>query len=317
MVTKTNTYTSTGMKLLRQGKVIDYWNCQYPIPQSLQVALTEHCTLKCSFCSVANREKKYVFNYDNLVMATDEFIKLGTQTVEITGGGDPLCYPKLNDYLKYLYNNGMKVGMITNSIGLGRCVDKELLQKLSWLRISANVLDYKDDIEVPKDFQGTLGFSYVWTDEHSNEGQLIRIRDIARRYGAKYVRLVPNCLSTKAEQEQRNNFLEPLAKKIGSPVFFQRKDFATPDNCYWGYIKPFLYCDEYVYPCSSTVLNEDADKQFNTSYRWCHWSEVEATWRDKEIASAVDTKRCEHCVFTEQNKMLEYALTQQEHEDFV
>jgi len=313
---KVNTYTSTGNKLLRQGCLLESWNKGIPIPQSLQVAPTEYCSLRCSFCSVANRKNKHVFKYENLIEATANFIKLGVKTVEITGGGDPLCYPKLNQYIKWLASQGMKIGMITNSVGLNRVLTADSLDVLSWLRISANVLDYKDKIEIPKNFKGTLGFSYVWADEQDHLPQLKRIRDIAINNNVAYVRLVPNCLATIEQQKKNNLFLADVAKAISPPVFFQKKEFKSPSNCYWGYVKPFLYCDEYVYPCSSTVLNPDADKQFNSSYRWCHYTDVLSVWTRK-IQSIVDTTRCSHCVFHDQNMMLDYALNERLHEEFV
>lgn len=317
MTSKLDTFTSTGYKLLRHGELLEKWSCGNAVPQSLQVAPTEHCTLRCKFCSVANRSKKYVFDFEKLKEATFKFLLLGTQTVEITGGGDPLCYKQLNEYLEYLVKHGIKIGLITNGIGINRVIRKDLLNKIDWIRISSNTLDYKDELELPEGYTGTLGFSYCWTEGLSTKEQLIKIRDIARDNDVQYVRLVPNCLATKAEQKRNNLFLSMLAEEIGDPVFFQTKSFDTPAQCYWGYMKPFLYCDEYVYPCSSTVLNPDADKQFNDTYRWCHYTKAQTVWHEYPICSAVNTSRCEHCVFADQNRMLEYALRQQKHEEFI
>lgn len=312
---KLQIYTSTGRKLLRHGDLLNLWNQGNPMPQSLQVALTEKCNLSCKFCSVANREKKYEFDYDNLIEATKQFISLGINTVEITGGGDPLLYPRLNDYICFLIKNSLKIGLITNGIKINEIIDKELINRFAWIRISANVYDYKNKIDIPENYTGTLGFSYCWTDGISTIDMLKKIRDIALENKVKYIRLVPNCLGNKKEQEEKNRFLPQIAAQVGEPVFYQPKIFDTPTNCYWGYIKPFLYCDEYIYPCSSTVLNTDADKQFNTNYRWCHWKDVEEIW--ESIKSIIDTSKCDHCVFTEQNNDLDYALHEQEHEDFV
>jgi len=317
MTSQVDTYTSTGCKLIKHPMLVTEWVAnKKPVPQSLQVAPTEHCNLNCKFCSVANRSRKYVFDFDKLKKATLDFLLLGIKTVEITGGGEALLYPKINQYLEYILQFNLEVGLITNGTVINSVLDKDLMNRLSWIRISANVLDYRDKIDIPKDFPGTLGFSYVWTEGLSTKEQLIKIRDIAIENNAKYVRLVPNCLSTKEQQKQRNDFLAPLAEELGSPIFFQQKNFDTPPKCYWGYFKPFLYCDEYVYPCSSTVLNPDADKQFNSSYRWCHCSEIRDIW-ERPINSIVDTSRCEHCVFAEQNKLLEYMITPQGHENFI
>lgn len=314
---KVQIFTSTGQKILRHGDLLFYWNSGVPTPQSLQVGLTENCTLSCKFCSVANRSKKYVIDYDSLIEATKAFDELGIKTVEISGGGDPLLYPRLNDYICFLLILKLEVGLITNGIGINKLLNKDLLKDMSWIRISANVLDYRDAIEIPEGFTGTLGFSYCWTEGLSTKEQLLRIKDIALKNNVKYIRLVPNCLSTKEELQKQHDFLEPLAQEIGEPIFYQKKMFDTFENCYWGYIKPFLYPDGYVYPCSSTVLNPDADKQFNVNYRWCHWTEIKKVWEEIPIKSIIDTSKCNHCVFTKQNMLLDYALKKQEHENFV
>lgn len=233
-----------------------------------------------------------------------------------TGGGDPLLYPQFNAYIRFLVKNNLKIGLITNGININEIIDKELINKFAWIRISANVYDYKNKIDIPKNYTGTLGFSYCWTEGISSVEYVKKIRDIAIENKVKYIRLVPNCLGNKQEQEEKNKFLPWVAAQVGEPMFYQPKIFDTFERCFFGYIKPFLYCDEFVYPCSSVVLNTGADKQFNTKYRWCHWKDVEEVWSEP-IKSIIDTSKCNHCVFTEQNMLLDYALNAQEHEDFV
>ena len=315
-MSKLKSFTSTGSKILRHGDVLKDWNKGIPRPQSIQIALTEKCSLRCEFCSVVNREKTYELLYEDLIEATTNFINLGIKTVEITGGGDPLLYPKLNEYLDFLISKDIKIGIITNGIHINKKIHPEIMAKISWIRISSNVLDYRDEIEIPKNFKGTLGFSYCWTEGLSTEEQLLKIKDIALKNNVQYIRMVPNCLSTKEELQKQHDFLIPLVDKVGEPFFYQQKEFGTPNNCYWGYLKPFLYCDGYVYFCSSSVLNEEADKQFNPTYRWYHWEDTNTIY-NSPIKSSIDTKKCTHCVFVEQNEMLEYALNPQKHEEFI
>ena len=315
-MSKLHKFTSTGNKLYRNADILSAWNFGTPVPNSLQVALTEKCTLKCEFCSVVNREKTQELSYADLMNATMKFIDLGIKTVEITGGGDPLLYPHLNAYLAFLLSCDIKVGIITNGIGINKKIHPSLMEQLSWIRISSNVLDYRDEIEIPEKFKGTLGFSYCWTEGISTKEQLLKIKDIALKNDVQYIRMVPNCLSTKEELQEQHDFLNPLIKELGDPFFYQQKEFGTPNKCYWGYMKPFLYCDGYVYPCSSTVLNANADKQFNPAYRWYHWTDIQLIYSDP-IKSSVDTKQCTHCVFCDQNDILEYALNEQPHENFI
>ncbi len=298
-------FTSTGKKLLKHPAILKSWIAGRAAPQSLQVALTEKCNLSCSFCSVRNREWKYEFDFDELCQATSAFIQKGVKTVEITGGGEPLLYPWIGEYIGYLRQRCVKVGLITNGLGIDKA---KWVDSLEWIRISANVFDYKGRIDLPVKFKGTLGFSYVWGNDSSIQ-TLERIKKIAIKNGVKYIRLVNDCL---AEFEE----IGWIASTMGPPVFFQRKEFRRPDKCYWGYLKPFLYPDSWVYPCSSIVLNPDADKQFHESYRICHWKEIDEAW-SKPIHSLVDTSKCSKCVFANQNDTLAYCLTPQQHEDFI
>jgi hypothetical protein len=314
---KLKTFTSTGDKLLRHGDVLAKLNQGIPTPVSLQVAPTELCTLDCKFCSVVNRNYKFVFDWEKLKTALDTFFKLGVRTVEITGGGDPLLYPQINDLVAYCLEKEKLVGMITNGIGIDKRLDPKLQARMSWIRISANTLDYRDHLDLPSGMkEGNLGFSYCWTENLSTEAQLLRVKEIADNNKVKYIRLVPNCLDSNEDMLTKwDPLLQPLADKIGHPVFYQPKNFGAPDNCYLGYIKPFLYCDEYVYPCSSTVLNPEADKQFNSNFRWYHYTETEKIYSEP-MKSIVDTNRCPHCVFTKQNAQLEYVINKHENEEF-
>src|SRR3990167_9053877 len=89
------------------------------------------------------------------------------RTVEITGGGNPILYPQINELITYLVNEGLEVGLITNN-PLDRITQKNL-DKLTWLRISLAYLDKENffkpnnakPINIPT-IKGDLGFSYVW-----------------------------------------------------------------------------------------------------------------------------------------------------------
>jgi radical SAM protein with 4Fe4S-binding SPASM domain len=302
--------------LLRHGKLLSCWKDHKPIPHSLQVALTERCNLNCKFCSVKNRKRTYEWDSHDLVLATEKFMELGTKSVEITGGGEPLLYKDIAKYIEYLHAHGMRIGLITNGLNINYILNMTIRSYIDWIRISSNVYDEVGKIDIPLLFPGTLGFSYVWNEGVSTIETLKKIQDIALYNEVTYIRLVPNCLATKEEQYVNNASLERMAEVLGEPFFFQRKEFGTPKNCYWGYIKPFLYPDGYVYPCSSVVLNSDAGKQFNESYRLCYWSDITKFW-EREPRSLVNTDKCDKCVFTDQNEMLEYALCHQDHEEFL
>lgn len=314
-----NAYTSTGIKffksLLRNNSLLIK-----PKPISLQIALTERCNLNCGFCSVAKRKKKFEWNYKELVQATMKFKDLGIKTIEITGGGEPTLFHKLDDYILFCDSLGLQIGLITNGIHAAKVLSKKALKILSWMRISMNSLDYVKKIDIPV-INGTLGFSYCWGDKASEKG-LERLVGIAKKAKGEYLRVVPDCCCTKEELQYQHQIIEPIvenmAKISGFPVFYQKKEFERPNKCYWGYFKPFLYCDGYIYPCSSTVLNDDAGKQFNKIYRLCHWADADNLYDGEgSLSNLLDTSKCNHCVFTAQNNFIELLTTKIKHSNFI
>ena len=68
---KLDTYTSTGAKYIRHPEMIESLRNGIGRPQSLQIALTNRCNLKCVFCSVAERELKQQWDYTELRKAID------------------------------------------------------------------------------------------------------------------------------------------------------------------------------------------------------------------------------------------------------
>jgi organic radical activating enzyme len=310
---KVNTFTSTGMKFLH--KVAQDNDLLFnPRPLSLQVALTERCNLRCSFCSVVNREKKFEWDYDHLLKATDKFRDMGIKTVEITGGGEPLMYPFFEDYVRHCIILGLEVGLITNGILLKK-VSPILLDAMSWVRISMNCLDYVKEIEIPH-ILGTLGFSYVYGDD-SSVSTLQRVVDLAKEHHATYVRVVPNCLSSEEALQNQHSLLKTIVDSVGEPAFYQQKEYGQSKRCRWCFYKPFLYCNEMVYPCSSIAINPNADKSFEPSYAICHWKDIETRMYNGKFDDVVDVSRCDRCVFEGQNNLIDSLLEPVQHKNFI
>jgi MoaA/NifB/PqqE/SkfB family radical SAM enzyme len=237
----------------------------------------------------------------------------GLKTVEWTGGGDPTLWGRIEDAIRYADDMGLEQGFITNGIALKQKLTKEILNKLKWVRISMNCLDYVKTIDVPR-FDGTLGFSYVWNDK-TNEETLNRLFQITKEIKPEYVRVVPNCQSSYEEQEENNKVLSEEVAKWGQPFFYQRKDFSAPHRCYWAYFKPFILHDGWTYPCSSVVLNTTSEKTFHDKFRWVRMEELASVY-DKALSPLV-VSECDHCVFRPQNDLIEKLNLPEEMKNFV
>lgn len=305
-----NVYVSSGKKILRHLDILRKFQKEKIItPVSLQIAPTSRCNLNCCFCSNANRTKHEDLDIKEIV----KFIgKINPLTVEWTGGGDPTQYQDINSLLYFCNNKNIKQGFITNGIAL-----KDRLQNcvnlLNWIRVSLNSLDYVEEIDIPTNFKGTLGFSYVLNDKTTDE-TINKIKQYSKKYSPKYIRIVPNCQTSSSELEENNKYFSKIVEEWGNPFFYQHKTFSKPKRCWWGWFKPFLLHDGYIYPCSSVVLNTTSDRSFNKKYRWHTMKSFLAA--TKNIAYHYDCKNCDSCVFGEQNALIE-ALINPEMEDFI
>lgn len=310
---KIDTYTSTGIKLLNHPEMLKRLiGFKQPSPISLQVAPTSRCNLNCVFCSNANREKHEDIDLIRMLQLIYELHSLGLRTVEWTGGGEPLMYKHLETAIAYTSKLGLKQGLITNGILLKDALPS-ILEKLTWIRISMNCLDYVNKIEIPE-IKGTLGFSYVWNDK-TTDFIINRLARYVDEYHPAYVRIVPNCQASTEEQEINNARLSAVVGSWGHPYFYQAKHFSKPERCYWGWFKPFLLHNGWVYPCSSVVLNDDSDKSFHSKYQWIRMEKFAEAYKAGEIAGG--DWNCTHCVFRPQNDLIESLVNPSGMEDFI
>jgi MoaA/NifB/PqqE/SkfB family radical SAM enzyme len=311
---KENQFTSTGIKLLHHPNVIQKLQiAKLATPVSVQIAPTSRCNLKCSFCSNVNRNRHEDLSDKRVRKIIEDCYSLGTKTVEWTGGGDPTQYEWINDVVWYASSfNCFKQGMISNGIAVKDNIEQRILDRLTWLRISMNCLDYVDSVDLPE-FKGTLGFSYVMNSNTTQE-VIGRLHELVLKYSPKYVRIVPNCQVSDEEQELNNILYSKTIAEWGEPYFYQAKVFQKPKNCYWGYFKPFFLHDGYVYRCSSVVLNDNADRHFHSRFRWCRIEEWAYMYQKIE---PFNPEWCDHCVFCNQNNIVDDLLHPNGMEDFI
>lgn len=279
-------------------------------PIVMHIMPTERCNLKCEFCSVAHREALPDLPFDIAAEALLAMHDRGLKAVILSGGGDPTLYPQINDLLELIYDMGIEAGMITNGVALATKIRMDYINRLKWLRISANTLDYLEDIAVPDlaSSNVTVGFSYIWNPKSDTRWPYVQRKITGFRKNIKiaYVRLLPDCNLPTHELESAHRFLRNLAEDLGAPYFHQYKNHKTPPECHLGRVHPVLYTDQMVYPCDSLVLNSpEDDKKFHRDYALCHVNDI-ATFYDRPIVgSLIDTQRlCPRCVFDRQNRLL-------------
>ena len=316
-------FTSTGAKYIHHPQMIESLRNGIGRPQSLQVALSNKCNLKCVFCSVAERELKQEWNYTYLCEAIQCF---GSNTIEFSGGGEPTLYPHFNELIKFCTLKGFRLGLITNGLIL-KNLPVATLSQFDWIRISMVALDYQETIDLPDRFPDnvTIGMSYVvGQKEHqgkrthweSDYEQLMKIGGYAVKHNVRYVRIVPDCHSDFTEMLQLHEKYGLLCESLGHPFMFQYKLGKQAIECYMDSVKPWLDTDGFVYSCNSIPLNSNSGYKFNEKYRLCHWTEIENYYKNRGNQS-LKIDSCDYCVFTKNNEIIRNLLTPIQHGDFV
>jgi len=86
------------------------------MPIHVQTNLTNKCPLTCDFCSCAKRDKTSEMCIDDAKMMAEKFISLGAKAFTQTGGGDPLAYKDLPEFLYFLKQHNVESALVTNGV---------------------------------------------------------------------------------------------------------------------------------------------------------------------------------------------------------
>lgn len=225
------------------------------VPLHIQILPTNRCNLKCKFCSCSERDEALEIDF-NLARKIIEICRdEGTKAVTITGGGEPLMYPNFSDLVDCFYDNSIKIGLVSNGLLLHE-VDKKILEKITWCRISNDDFrtlsaNYREKLmkvvaEAPS---VDWAFSHVVSSKPNFE-EIVRIVNFANEHNFTHVRLVADLFYPEYINME---LLEEKLKSLGvddSRVVYQgRKAFVRGGDCYIGYLKPLIGPDAKIYAC--------------------------------------------------------------------
>lgn len=359
-------FTSTGDKLNHHWPI--FWKLNETNYSSvIRATMTLHqvCSSRCQFCSTINRNKKDSITLDeakefvkklyfdqakhnelHFSKYNDEYKKIHGSSIRLkglilSGGGQPNLWPHFSEFVEWLSNLDIDLGLITN--GFPKNIDDEIYKKFKWIRLSITPEDaspfYPDQKfnlqRIPDNIFNsdiTFGLSYVYGPWTNNEF-LNRLKDTAKNWNVNYVRLLTDCNLGRTEQLKSHNNLSEKLQSLGlitkngenkEKFFHQLKFHGTKDeaNDLWDEGKCFLQTynvfwdttghetnkKSYCYPCDSvTVLQEDnskneAERKFNPN-KWGTVTndEVERLYTE-EWKKFFDTREnCSACLFMKNN----------------
>jgi organic radical activating enzyme len=321
-------FTSTGIKFWRhQEQMINYRTGDPNSIISTHISPEGACNLKCPYCSVTYRDTHSRIPLEIIQDYVTKLKSRGLKAVILTGGGEPTAYKQFNELVRWLYKQELSIAVVTNgSIGYWNKVDEDVCKMFTWVRVSINIYDgWETKIQLPLekfDFDKTIiGCSMVYTVENDNINAgdsitlLNKVSKLADRCGAKYIRILPNCLLTQENLMYQHTTLDKILEETTDTRFFhQYKIHRTPTSsvCHQSYFRPYL-SEEVdkktglpgtVYPCDSVVLN-GGNQFYAQEYQLCHASEI-LDYLDRKIKQNFDPReQCKGCVHTNNIDMLE------------
>ena len=307
-------YTSANaapIKISSNGAIIDSVVNHEIVPYHIQINPTNRCNYRCSFCSCDKRDKKLELKWSDCKHIINKFNDLGTEAVTITGGGEPLVYPHINDLVDYCYGLGWDVGLVTNGWFLGRHegdrrsrLATEAVRRLTWCRISiSNERTPKwPQLEkiVKQCPEVDWAFSYVvtTTNDLSNLEECIKF---ANDHDFTHVRVVDDIV-------QGAELTPLIVKKLekngvdDSKVIYQGRKFYDKghDRCLLSLLKPNIGPDGYIYPCCGIQYAKDPPSlDFNKDDSM--GEHILSIWDEQRY---YDGSVCKRCYYNEYNQYL-------------
>lgn len=317
MKSRSRSHTSNNAKLLKHLDKLKLLQGGIPAPILVHMAPTHKCQMNCVFCCFKNRKRKSLdISFEAFKEGMTQFHSLGTRAIEFTGGGEPTLWPHINEAIVWLKDMGFSLGINTNTIDSHLVKHWELF---TWVRVSLNVLDYYDRINLGPIKEAGAYFSgcYIWNDLSTPE-TLERVAQLANKEKLAS-RIAPDCIVKLDEIDTAVEVIREALKVTTPSDYMFLSDFNVDtyrhnQKCFIHLIKPFFYADGFVYPCPSLELAVENDAQLPADFKLCRYDKVVNFYRNRALT--IRDFPCSYCKYAKQQVVLDDILTETEFNEF-
>jgi organic radical activating enzyme len=308
-------------KVLQDNKLIETIVNKGIIPPiHAQVIPTNRCNLNCTFCSCRKRNKQDELSLNELTQLACDLKQLGCRAVTITGGGEPLMHKQINEIIDRFSVNGIKVGLVSNGLLLGRLTE-ETLQKIVWCRIScaddrvatdATFAVIKKTITAGKNVD--WAFSYVIGKDHNSKNLQNYIR-FANDNNFTHVRVVSD-LCDLEESPDMSTIKSGITIDDSKVIYQGRKEFTHGvKDCRISLLRPTIGADGNIYPCCGVQYAwQESPLDLPEGMKMGHIRDIKAIYANQGI---FDGTQCYRCYYGEYNETLDILTQNIEHREFL
>jgi len=292
------------------------------IPLHIQFLPTNKCNMNCDFCSCSERDATLEMNFDLARAIIEKCRKAGTKAVTITGGGEPLMYPRFTDLVGCFYKSSIKIGLVSNGLLLHK-VSKETLDRITWCRISnddqrtfGNVYRKQLSHVVTESPGVDWAFSHVVSSK-PNVDEIARIVEFANEHSFTHIRLVADLFQPEeVDLEQLKETIRNRGVDDVRVIYQGRKAFDRGGDCFIGYLKPLIGPDGKVYACCGVQYALDVPSR-DLPDELCLGDAVNIAGIIDRSNIPLDGSICMKCYYMNYNILLRGMLKSVDHKEFV
>lgn len=245
-------------------------NHEIVAPIHVSVWPTPKCQLKCSYCCCRNiTDRSKELGLEEFKSTVNVLVKYGTKAIEFSGGGESLLWPYFNEAVRYVYDKGIKLSLITNGFLL-HTVPQDILSKFQWIRVSIISRRQISNIDLEYVKKATRVSSSYIIGNDEDLSCIEYLFELAKQKGI-IIRVAVQRPSTL----QRENDVENKVNKFGEPLFFSKKESGKPLGCYMAWIRAAIDWNGNFLPCPSMQLNLDSEGKIPENFPLCHISNLE------------------------------------------
>jgi len=314
---------SIPLKVLLDKDLMHETHCNNKlIPLHIQFLPTNRCNMNCRFCSCSGRDATLEMDFDLACTIIEKCRKAGTKAVTITGGGEPLMYPRFTDMVNCFHTNSIKIGLVSNGLLLHK-VSKEALDRITWCRISND--DQRTFGGVYREHlsgvvSGSPGVDWAFShvvSSNPNVDEIARIVEFANEHSFTHIRLVADLFQPEeVNMEQLKETLRSRGVDDAKVIYQGRKVFERGGECFIGYLKPLIGPDGKVYACCGVQYALEVPSR-DLPAELCLGNALDIAGIIDRSSVPLDGSICLKCYYMNYNTLLRGMLKSVVHKEFV
>jgi len=313
--------SSVPLKVLLDQELVKSMEKGKILPRHIQLNPENACTQNCSWCSCSARDKTLEMPYETVMDVMRKFKDLGAVSTTITGGGEPLLHPRINEIIKGIYDLGIEIGLVTNGDLIKRLEQKDL-DRITWMRISSG-----DGKKLDKDYWTNLteavemgkrvdwSFSYVAANSIPNYRLIKNIVEFANYYKFTHIRIVNDIFNADKLNIMKDIRLYLKSEDIDdSKVIYQDRGKwpRGVEKCLISLLKPVVTADGKLAPCCGDQYKDDPPAKDYVG-DWGTIEDIDKIWKDQKYYKG---SKCVKCYYDNYNVLLSRLLEGIKHKKF-